>query len=385
MATTGRARSLEAKRAQSQSQVHSKSGALGQGDQAVAKRIEGSAILITGGTGSFGNNVVRKLLQWNPKRVVIFSRDEKKQFDMRNTYRDSRLRFVIGDVRDSTSVSSVMSGIDYVFHAAALKQVPTCEFFPIEAVKTNILGTANVIQAAIRAGVKRLVILSTDKAVQPINAMGMSKALMEKVMIANSREFNGVAKTTILCGVRYGNVLYSRGSILPYFVDLMKLGKPLTVTDGRMTRFLLPLHQAVDLVLYAFANGAAGHIYVRKSAGTTVEMLARAMIKIFEYDKGFIEVGIRAGEKMHETLVTREEILRAESRNLYYDIAPETQGLDYNQYFVRGRKLNVDKVEPYTSSNTKRLSLDETVELLLTLPEIREELKNWKSRSNLRS
>ena len=350
-------------------------------DKPAARAIQGSSILITGGTGSFGNTVVSTLLHYDPKRIVIFSRDEKKQFDMRNAYNDTRLRFVIGDVRDSGSICKVMEGVDYVFHAAALKQVPSCEFFPLEAVKTNILGASNVIQAAIRAGVSRLVILSTDKAVYPINAMGMSKALMEKVMVAKARELQEAgAKGPILCGVRYGNVLYSRGSILPYFVDLMKKERPLTVTDGRMTRFLLPLREAKDLVLHALLEGVSGHIYVRKSHASTIETLTRAMLNVFDYGKGFVEVGVRAGEKMHETLVTKEEILRAEDQGLYFDISPESQGLDYNRYFASGSKVDDDKVESYTSSTAVRLGVDEAARLLLTLPEIQQELASWKSR-----
>ena len=282
----------------------------------VKKRIKGTTLLITGGTGSFGNTVIDKLLSLKPKRIVIFSRDEKKQFDMRNTYDDPILRFVIGDVRDRDSVATAMKGVDYVFHAAALKQVPTCEFFPIEAVKTNILGANNVLEAATAAGVRRVVILSTDKAVYPINAMGMSKAIMEKTMIAASRRLNeeGNARTT-LCGVRYGNVLYSRGSVLPYFVELIKRNKVLTVTNSNMTRFLLPLADAVDLVLYALTNGKNSHLYVRKAPACTIETLAKAVCRIFSYEKGYKEIGTRAGEKVHETLIT-SLIFRRKAKDL---------------------------------------------------------------------
>ena len=338
-----------------------------------------SKVLITGGTGSFGTTVVSRLLSFNPKRIIIFSRDEKKQFDMRNFYGSQLLKFVIGDVRDKDSLDKVMRGVDYVFHAAALKQVPSCEFFPIEAVKTNVLGANNVIELAEHHNVERLVILSTDKAVYPINAMGMSKALMEKVMIAAARKISEANdRRTTLCGVRYGNVMYSRGSMIPYFVDLIKQGKPLTVTDPDMTRFLLPLPDSVDLVLFALTFGENGHMYVRKSGATTIETLAKALCKIFNYKVGIQEVGIRAGEKIHETLVSDEEFLRAQDLGNYYKIPPETQGLDYNKYFFRGKKVNTKKTKAYTSASTRQLNLAETTELLLTLPEISQELKDFK-------
>lgn len=338
-------------------------------------KIENKVILITGGTGSFGNTVARELLLLNPKKIIIFSRDEKKQDDMRNAYNNGILKFVIGDVRDKESVDKAVKGVDYVFHAAALKQVPTCEFFPIEAVKTNIIGAHNLISASVNNKVKRVVILSTDKAVYPINAMGMTKALMEKTMIAESRNFieNHNDISSIFCGVRYGNVLYSRGSVLPYFVSCMKQNKKIPITHSDMTRFLLPLKEAVGLVFHALANGENGHMYVRKSPACTVDTLAKAICKIFDYKKGQEEVGIRAGEKMHETLVSREERFRAIESDDFYDIPPESQGLDYNKYLLRGDKTNID-VDPYTSANTKQLSVDQTVELLLTLPEIKKEL-----------
>ncbi|MDP3015290.1 MAG: polysaccharide biosynthesis protein [bacterium] len=337
--------------------------------------IENKTILITGGTGSFGNAVVDKLLQYNPKKIIIFSRDEKKQFDMGNKYNDDRLRFVIGDVRDRDAIFHAMYGVDYVFHAAALKQVPNCEFFPLEAIKTNSLGAHNVIDAAIQRGVERVVVLSTDKAVYPINVMGMTKALMERIMIAISREKRG---KTVLCGTRYGNVMYTRGSVIPYFIDLMKAGKPLTITDKNMTRFMMPLAHSVDLVLYVMLNGKDGEIYVRKAPAATVGDLAEVLVEIFNYNKGIQEIGIRPGEKMHETLISSEETFRAEDCGDYYKIMPEVPEMDYKNYYSKGQKNNHLPHEGYTSANTKRLSNDETKELLLSLDEIKEELKNFK-------
>jgi len=346
------------------------------------EKINNKAILVTGGTGSFGNSVIGSLLKYNPKRIIIFSRDEKKQFDMRNRYDNPTLKFVVGDVRDKYSVENVMEGVDYVFHAAALKQVPTCEFFPIEAVKTNILGANNVIDTAVSYGIKRIVILSTDKAVYPINAMGMTKAVMEKVMISKARDItnNGNItdkKDTILCGVRYGNVLCSRGSVVPYFVSQLKHNEQLSVTNLKMTRFLLRLPDAVGLVLYGLVHGESGHMYIRKSPACTLETLAKAVCKIFNYKKGYKEVGIRAGEKMHETLVSGEELLRSTDLKEYYKIPPDAHGLDYNKYFSRGKKIVVDTISSYTSENTERLDVSQTITLLLTLPEIREELKSY--------
>lgn len=361
----------------------------------IQRKIKGKVILVTGGTGSFGNAVVSKLIKLSPKRIIIFSRDEKKQHDMRNLYNNPILKFVIGDVREKESIDKIMSGVDFVFHAAALKQIPSCEFFPIEAVKTNILGAHNVITKAIEYKVKTLVILSTDKAVYPINAMGISKAMMEKVMIADSRQIieakNG---HTVLCGTRYGNVLYTRGSVLPFFIEIMKKRQVLPVTNLQMTRFLLPLSESVDLSLYAMINGKNGDVYVRKAPATTIEILAQAMCQIFDYKKGYKEVGVRAGEKMHEVLVSEEEMTRTEDQGDYYRIRPESQGLDYQKYYKRslktkfenstfklvynvGKNVKNKKLEPFTSVNTKQLNLDETVKLLLNLPEIKEELKKW--------
>lgn len=341
--------------------------------------IKDRVILVTGGTGSFGNAVVDGLLKFEPQRIIILSRDEKKQHDMRYEYDSPLLKFVIGDVREQESLDRVMEGVDYVFHAAALKQVPSCEFFPMEAIKTNVLGAHNVITVAIKHKVKRLVILSTDKAVYPINAMGITKALMEKVMIADARkiseENNG---HTVLCGTRYGNVLYTRGSVLPHFIELMKRGEQLTVTNGEMTRFLLPLSESVDLVLHAMTNGKNGDMYVRKAPATTIEILAQAVCEIFDYKKGYKTVGIRAGEKMHEVLVSKEEMVRAQDEGDYFRILPESQGLDYQKYYEEGKKLSPDRIDPFTSANTRQLDLKETIELLNTIPEIKVELVNFK-------
>ena len=306
------------------------------------------------------------------------SRDEKKQHDMRNLYDSPLLKFVIGDVREKESLEWIMDGVDYIFHAAALKQVPSCEFFPLEAIKTNTLGAHNVITCAIKHKVNRLVILSTDKAVYPINAMGLSKAMMEKVMIADSRKISEENNThTTLCGTRYGNVLYTRGSVVPYFIELIKKGEQLTVTNGEMTRFLLPLSESVDLVLHAMANGKNGDMYVRKASATNMETLAQAVCKLFNYKKGYKIVGVRAGEKMHEALVSQEEMMRAEDQGDYFRIPPESQGLEYQKYYEVGKKVQVDKIESFTSANTKQLDLGQTVTLLKTLPEIQEELKNF--------
>ncbi len=338
------------------------------------KYIEGKNILVTGGTGSFGNAAVTKLLHMNPKEIVIFSRDEKKQFDMMNRFNDGRLKFILGDVRNEESVNRVMYKIDYVFHAAALKQVPTGEFFPLEVIKTNSLGAHNVIEAAIRNKVKRLVILSTDKAVHPINAMGMSKALMEKIMVATSREKRG---STVLCGVRYGNVLCTRGSVIPYFIELMKSGKPITITNKKMTRFLMPLDHSIDLVLYALAKGENGDIYVRKAPSSTIDNLTKAIVEIFNYKKEIKEIGIRLGEKIHEELVSSEEVPRTTDCGNYFKISPESPNMDYGKYFIKGIKRLPD--EGYNSSNTKKLNIEEVKKLLLSLEEIKKEIKNYTS------
>ncbi len=335
--------------------------------------IKNKTILITGGTGSFGHYVVGALLDCKPKRIIIFSRDEKKQFDMRNEFDNPILIFVIGDVRDKESLSRVMSGVDYVFHAAALKQVPNCEFYPMEAVKTNILGAYNVVSAAIEHKVQKVVALSTDKAVYPINAMGMSKALMEKIFIAESKNLLDQGKT-IFCTVRYGNVLYTRGSVIPYFVKHIHKNKKLPVTNPDMTRFLLPLKDAVDLVLYTLIYGENGCTYVRKSPACTMETLARSVCEIFDYSKGYEIVGIRAGEKVHETLIAQEELIRSSEHGNYYRIRSESQGLDYNKYLFHWKKTDAAKMDAYTSANTKQLNQKQTTKLLLALPEIQEEL-----------
>ncbi|MDO8425566.1 MAG: polysaccharide biosynthesis protein [bacterium] len=328
--------------------------------------ISGKTILITGGTGSFGSTVTRVLLASEPAKVVIFSRDEKKQYDMRNAYRDPRLEFHIGDVRDPGSVDRAMHGVDLVFHAAALKQVPTGEFFPIELVRTNILGSANVMEAAIDHEASRVVILSTDKAVYPINVMGMTKALMEKTMIANARlARNG----TVLCGVRYGNVMYSRGSVIPLFVNQVAAGQPLTVTNRKMTRFMMPLSDCVELVRYALAHGAQGDLFVRKSPATTIETVAEAVQTIFARPGTIEEIGVRGGEKMHEVLVSAEELARAEDRGAYFRILPESRDIDYERYFTKG-KLRLIERGGYASDSTEQLSLEQTVALLRALPEL---------------
>jgi len=338
-------------------------------------KIQGRTILITGGTGSFGHTVTRLLLSFKPKQIIIFSRDENKQYHMRNEFDTSLLRFVIGDVRDYQRVESTMKGVDYVFHAAALKHVPSCEFFPLEAVKTNILGTENVIQAAIKNKVKNLVVLSTDKAVYPINAMGISKAMMEKIMIAASQNLLAHKNNnTILCGVRYGNVLYTRGSVLPFFIKQIKENKKLSVTNVDMTRFLLPLDQAVDLVLYALVNGKNGHMYIRKSPATTLSILAEAVCELFDFQKGTKEVGVRAGEKIHETLISTEEFVRAQDKGNYYIIPPETQELDYSSYYSGGKKENSESLESFTSANTDQLDVNQTKKILRQVPEIKKEL-----------
>lgn len=337
--------------------------------------IKDKVILVTGGTGSFGNSVVSRLLTLNPKKIIIFSRDEKKQFDMGNKYNDERLRFITGDVRDRDSVFHAMYGVDYVFHAAAMKQVPNCEFFPMEAIKTNCLGAHNVVDAAVFHNVKRVVVLSTDKAVHPINVMGITKSLMEKIMIAASREKRG---ETIFCGTRYGNVMYTRGSVLPYFVDLMKQNKPLSVTHKDMTRFMMTLDQSIELVLYALTQGQNGDMYVRKAPAATVGDVAEAMAEIFDYAGGIKDVGIRPGEKMHETLLSEEETLRAEDCGDYYKISPEVPGMDYKKYYFTGERASGLLPEGYTSSNTQRLTKEETKNLILSLLDVQEEIKNLK-------
>jgi UDP-glucose 4-epimerase len=329
--------------------------------------LNGKRILITGGTGSFGNQVVDTLItKSDVKEIIIFSRDEKKQFDMRNRLSNPKLKFVIGDVRDRDTVFKVMKNVDYVFHAAALKQVPTCEFFPLEAVKTNVLGTSNVLDVAEENSVSKVVVLSTDKAVYPINVMGMTKALLEKIMLAKARLCQS---STVFCGVRYGNVMFSRGSVLPLFLEQIQRNQELTVTDPTMTRFLLPLPEAIDLVLHALAEGKNGDILVRKSPASTIQHLAEAMIEIFNHKKGIRVIGIREGEKKHETLISVEELMRAEDFEKYYRIKNLEQ-VNYDRFFTDGAYKDFP-TEGYTSENTRRLSYEEIKDLILSIKEIR--------------
>lgn len=325
-------------------------------------------IIITGGTGSFGNAVLRRFLNTEVKEIRIFSRDEKKQDDMRKEYMNPKIKFHIGDVRDYDSVANAMVGVDYVFHAAALKQVPSCEFFPVQAVKTNILGAENVLRAAITNQVKKVIVLSTDKAVYPINAMGMSKALMEKVMVAYSRQQpdNG----TVLCGTRYGNVMASRGSVIPLFIEQIKAGNPITITDPDMTRYLMSLEEAVELVVYAYQNGIQGDIFVQKSPASTVIDLAQALIELFNAKTQIKIIGTRHGEKKHETLVNREEMAKAVDLPGYYQIPADTRDLNYGKYFENG-EAKVSVITDYTSENTQRLSIPEIKDKLLSLEYVR--------------
>lgn len=328
----------------------------------------GRTLLITGGTGSFGNAVLRRFLSSSIGEIRIFSRDEKKQDDMRKRYADPRLKFYIGDVRDERSVQQAMRGVDYVFHAAALKQVPSCEFHPMQAVRTNVLGTENVLEAAIAAGVKRVVCLSTDKAVYPINAMGISKAMMEKVMVAASRNLEGTG--TVICGTRYGNVMASRGSVIPLFVDQVAAGKPITITDPSMTRFMMTLADAVDLVLYAFEHGNNGDIFVQKAPAATVETLAHAILQLLGKPEHPVNViGTRHGEKLYEALLSREERACAEDLGGYYRVPPDGRDLNYAKYVDQGeqRLTQTAHGEDYNSHNTTRLDVEGMKALLLKL------------------
>lgn len=324
-------------------------------------------LLITGGTGSFGNKVLERFLNTNIKEIRIFSRDEKKQDDMRKKYANSKIRFYIGDIRDKNSLSNAMVGVDYVFQAAALKQVPSCEFFPVEAVKTNILGTENVINSAIEHGVKNVVCLSTDKAAYPINAMGMSKALMEKVAISRARTMPEGGPT--ICVTRYGNVMGSRGSVIPLFYKQIEEGKSLTVTDPTMTRFMMTLDDAVDLVLFAFQNGKSGDLFVQKAPAATIQTLAEAVCKQKDYPLNIKIIGTRHGEKKAETLVTREEMFKAIDMGRYYRIVMDDRGLNYEKYFEKG-KSSVDKVVEYNSNNTEQLDVDGMLKLLTKMGSI---------------
>ena len=325
-------------------------------------------LLITGGTGSFGNAVLDRFLDSGLKEIRIFSRDEKKQDDMRKRYADSRIKFYIGDVRDMRSIAAAMRGVDYVFHAAALKQVPSCEFHPMEAVRTNVLGTEKVLEAAITAGVRRVVCLSTDKAVYPINAMGISKALMEKVMVATSRNLEQTK--TVICGTRYGNVMASRGSVIPLFVEQVQAGKPVTVTDPDMTRFMMTLDDAVELVLYTFQHGRNGDIFVQKAPAATVRVLAQAILGLMNKPgHPILEIGTRHGEKLFETLLSREEMACAEDLGGYFRVPPDGRDLNYAKFVEQGvaRKTQSSHGEDYNSHNTTRLDVSQMKELLLKL------------------
>lgn len=326
-------------------------------------------LLITGGTGSFGNRVLKRFLNSDIGQIRILSRDEKKQDDMRKKYANDKIKFYIGDVRDLPSVDNVMKGVDYVFQAAALKQVPSCEFFPMEAVKTNIIGTDNVVNSAINHGVKKVICLSTDKAAYPINAMGMSKALMEKVAVARAR--NVSEGGTTVCITRYGNVMGSRGSVIPLFYKLIEQGKPLTITNPNMTRFMMTLDDAVELVLFAFEHGHTGDLFVQKAPAATIDTLAQAVCKYKGVEVNTQIIGTRHGEKQAETLVTREEMLRAEDLGNYFRISMDDRDLNYEKYFEEGHKNGEDIVE-YTSDNTQRLDVDGMIELLIKMGEIEE-------------
>jgi UDP-N-acetylglucosamine 4,6-dehydratase len=332
-------------------------------------------LLITGGTGSFGNAVLNRFLETDIGEIRIFSRDEKKQDDMRKQYKNDKIKFYIGDVRDIQSVKNAMHGVDYIFHAAALKQVPSCEFFPLEAVKTNVLGTDNVLTAAINEGVKKVICLSTDKAAYPINAMGISKAMMEKVLVAKSKTVS--PDRTTICGTRYGNVMASRGSVIPLFVEQIKSGQALTITDPDMTRFLMSLEEAVELVVFAFANAQAGDIMVQKSPASTIGDLAQALLELFDADNEIRIIGTRHGEKLYETLLTKEEYIKAEDMGGFFRVPADKRDLNYDKYFVEG-DVCLSTSEEYNSHNTYRLNVEEIKDKLLNLDYINNELSNWK-------
>ena len=327
--------------------------------------------MVTGGTGSFGSTIIKTLIKSQLKEIRIFSRDEKKQEDMRLLYKSSKLKFYIGDVRNSKSVNEAMKGVDYVFHAAALKQVPSCEFYPMEAVRTNILGTENVIDAAFENQVERVVILSTDKAVYPINAMGISKAMMEKLMIAKANSL--VNNKTILCATRYGNVMGSRGSVIPLFISLAKKGKSLTITDPNMTRFMMSLQESVELVLFAFKQAKQGDIFVQKAPATTIENVAKGIIDIFGNKNKIQIIGTRHGEKLFESLLSREEMIRAKNMGRFFCIPSDNRDLNYSKYFTKGQKT-ISKFEDYTSHNTKQLDNNELKKLIMSLEFVKTEL-----------
>lgn len=335
------------------------------------KKIKNKTLLITGGTGSFGNAVLNRFLNTDHfSEIRIFSRDEKKQDDLRRRLSNKKVKFYIGDVRDSLSIETAVRGVDYIFHAAALKQVPSCEFFPIEAVKTNVIGTENVLESAIRNNVKNVVVLSTDKSVYPINAMGISKAMMEKVLVAKSRN----ASNTIISGTRYGNVMASRGSVIPLFVEQMKDGKDLTLTDPKMTRFMMTLEDAVDLVLFAFENANPGDMFVQKAPAATVETLAKSLIEMYNSNSKIKVIGTRHGEKLYESLLTREEKVKAEDMGDYYRIPADNRDLNYSNYFSEG-EIDMNTIEDYHSHNTERLNVEGLKKLLLKLDFIKNDIK----------
>jgi UDP-N-acetylglucosamine 4,6-dehydratase len=328
-------------------------------------------LMITGGTGSFGNTVLKRFLSTEVNEIRIFSRDEKKQEDMRIAFNNQKLKFYIGDVRDYNSALQAMKGVDYLFHAAALKQVPSCEFYPMEAIRTNVIGTENILNAATESGVARVVVLSTDKAVYPINAMGLTKALAEKLMVAKAR--SQLEGQTVFCATRYGNVMASRGSVIPLFVSQIKNGKQVTVTDPNMTRFLMSLENSVDLVLYAFEHGNQGDIFVQKAPASTIADLAQAVNELFCSDQPIHVIGTRHGEKLYESLISREEMAKAQDMGAYYRIPADNRDLNYSQYFSQGDE-KISSQEDYTSHNTERLSISQLKELLLNLEYIKDAL-----------
>ncbi len=334
----------------------------------------GKTLMITGGTGSFGEAVLKQFLDTDIGEIRIFSRDEKKQDDMRHRYQNDKIKYYIGDVRELSSIKNAVHGVDYLFHAAALKQVPSCEFFPIEAVKTNVLGTDNVLTACIEEGVKKVICLSTDKAAYPVNAMGTSKAMMEKVFVAKSR--NVKPERTLICGTRYGNVMCSRGSVIPLFIEQIKAGRPLTVTNLDMTRFIMSLEEAVGLVMFAFEHAHSGDILVKKAPACTIGVLAEAVKAVFHADNPIRVIGIRHGEKMYETLLTNEECMHAVDMGDFYRVPSDTRDLNYDQYFVKGDE-NRNPLTEFNSNNTRLLSVDEVKEKLLGLSYIQEELAKW--------
>ena len=337
--------------------------------QKIMSIFKDKTLLITGGTGSFGNAILRRFLNSDIKEIRIFSRDEKKQDDMRHQLQNEKVKFYIGDVRDKRSVDGAMYGVDYVFHAAALKQVPSCEFFPMQAVQTNVIGTENVLDSAIQHGVKNVVVLSTDKAAYPINAMGISKAMMEKVAIAKGRQLGKNAKTTICC-TRYGNVMASRGSVIPLWIDQIEKGEEITITDPNMTRYMMTLDDAVDLVIYAWQHGENGDLFVQKAPAATLDVLANSIMELLKVKTNIRVIGTRHGEKLYETLVTREEMARAEDMGNYFRIPCDTRDLNYDKYFVKGQE-KVSIMDDYHSHNTYRLNQKEMIELLLKLDEFK--------------